>query len=177
MSNETKTFDPNHRQPIEGAKNRTDAHLWLQQMVGEWKCKTEMMMPDGTSFTVEGTESVRKLGEYWIVAEVKSPMPDDGTEGTMLITVGYDINKGRFVGSWVGSMMENLWVYDGFMDEDGHSLILESTGPGMMDESKVETYRDIMTIDENGGRTMTSNAKDESGNWTPFMTVRYEKVS
>src|SRR5687768_17755328 len=43
----------------------------------------------------------------------------DGTDMTAVITVGFDPAKGNFVGTWVGSMMTNLWVYKGWLEEDG----------------------------------------------------------
>ena len=42
-------------------------------------------------------------------------MPGGGTATTMM-TLGDDPQKKRFVGTWVGSMMTYLSVYDGELD-------------------------------------------------------------
>ena len=172
MSN---TINPAERTPVEGAKNRTQAHLWLHRSVGEWTTETEAMDPEGNKFTTTGTESIRKLGEYWIVNEIKGIMPDDNQPAEMVVAIGYDIKKGKFVGSWVGSMMENLWVYEGEMDENG-ALNLYSEGEDMMDESKTAVYRDQISWESDDVRLFTSSAKDEKGEWFSFMTVRSTRV-
>lgn len=176
MSTETTTIiDPSIRRPVEGAKNRTEGHLWLHRTVGEWTYESEAIMPDGSTAKSSGTESVKKLGEYWVVAENHGTMPDDGGEAHMLISLGYDIKKGKFVGSWVGSMMETLWVYDGHMDENG-TLNLDSEGEDFTDDTKTAPYRDTMRFESEDARVFTSLFKDPSGAWSPFMTVRYTRV-
>ena len=44
------------------------------------------------------------IGDLWLLAEGRSEMPGGGT-GTMLITLGFDPARGRYVGTWVGSLM------------------------------------------------------------------------
>ena len=39
-------------------------HLWLNKLLGEWT--TEMTEPDSKE-TCTGTESVRKLGDLWVL--------------------------------------------------------------------------------------------------------------
>ena len=43
-------------------------------------------------------------------------MPGDGF-GQTLMTLGFNPQTERYVGTWVGSMMAHLWVYDGWLDE------------------------------------------------------------
>lgn len=45
-------------------------HQWLQRMVGEWVSEGEGVMgPDQPPMTWTGTESVRSIGGFWILAE------------------------------------------------------------------------------------------------------------
>ncbi len=93
-------------------------HAWLQQLVGEWTYEHEARMgPDQPPMKATGTESVRSLGGLWVLAEGQTEMPGVG-EGRMLMTLGYDPERKRYVGTWIGSMMTHLWVYDGALGAD-----------------------------------------------------------
>src|SRR3954452_23175039 len=88
-----------------------------------------------------GTESVRSLGGLWIVADGQGEMPGGGA-ATMVLTLGYDPQKQRFVGTWVGSMMTNLWVYDGTLDAAARVLTLNAEGPSMSGDGRTAKYQD-----------------------------------
>src|SRR6266542_7081305 len=91
-------------------------HQWLQKLVGEWTFEAEATMgPGKPTERAEGTESVRSLGGLWFLAEGQGEMPGGGA-ATTLMTLGYDPQKKRYVGAWIGSMMTHLWVYDGELD-------------------------------------------------------------
>src|SRR5262249_23859366 len=83
-------------------------HKWLQRFVGEWTSETEMSMEAGKPpEKCYGTDSVRSLGGLWILAEGHGDMPGCGPV-SMLLTLGYDPQRKRFVGTWIGSMMTHL---------------------------------------------------------------------
>src|SRR5438045_8337211 len=104
-------------------------HEWLQQLVGEWTVEMEAAMAPGQPPTkVTGTESVRSLGGLWVLCEGRSEMPGGGA-GTMLMTLGYDPAKQRFVGTFIGSMMSHMWLYEGTLDSAGKVLTLDTAGP------------------------------------------------
>lgn len=93
-------------------------HEWLQKLVGEWTFEAEASMgPDKPAEVYRGAETVRPLGGFWTLGEGQGGMPD-GTTGTTFMTLGYDPQKKRFVGTFIGSMMTNLWIYDGELDQD-----------------------------------------------------------
>jgi len=60
--------------------------------------------PDQLSSKTKGTEVVRSLGGLWIVSEGEGEMPDGGT-GKTVMTLGYDPQNNRYVGTFIGSMM------------------------------------------------------------------------
>ena len=104
-------------------------HQWLQKFVGEWTYESEAQEgPDTPAEKMIGTETVRSLGGFWIVAEGQGSMPG-GEVGTTMMTVGYDPQKQRYVGTYIGSMMSYLWVYDGELDADERVLTLAADGP------------------------------------------------
>ena len=95
-------------------------HLWLKQLVGNWT--SEMVAPAGPDQppqTYRGTEAGRTIGDVWVLLEGKGPGMD-GSTATTLFQLGYDTTRKTFVGSFIGSMMTHLWVYDsGELDEAG----------------------------------------------------------
>ncbi|NJL39506.1 MAG: DUF1579 domain-containing protein [Leptolyngbyaceae cyanobacterium RM2_2_4] len=150
-------------------------HQWLQKLVGEWTYETEALMsPDQPSEKTAGTESVRSLGELWIVAEGQGEMPCGGTATTMM-TIGYDSQKQRYVGTWVGSMMDYLWVYDGELNATENTLTLCNEGPSMSGNGKMAKYKDVIGFKDDDHRVMTSYALNDDGQWHQFMNVNYSR--
>ncbi|MDQ2987289.1 MAG: DUF1579 domain-containing protein [Armatimonadota bacterium] len=145
-------------------------HEWLQKFVGEWTSEMHAMMPDGESQSCPGSESVRSMSGMWIVAEGKGSMPD-GDPTTMLLTLGYDPKKG-YVGSWVGSMMGQLWTYEGTLE--GNKLTLSAEGP-RFDGEGTALYHDIHEFVDDNHRIMRSEVKGDDGNWTEFMVAHYHR--
>jgi hypothetical protein len=119
---------------------------------------------------------VRSLGGLWTVGEGTGEMPDGGV-GHTLMTLGFDPVKGRFVGTFVGSMMTHLWPYEGSLDESGTVLTLESEGPSMAGDGTIVPYRDVITMVSPDHRVLSSHVPDGNGGWTEFMTAHYRRVA
>lgn len=151
-------------------------HQWLQKLVGEWTYETEVAMgADQPAEKATGTETVRSLGELWVLAEGQGEMHCGG-EATTLITLGYDPQKQRYIGTWVGSMMTYLWLYDGELDATQKILALNSEGPAMSGEAgKLAKYRDVIEFKNDNHRVMTSHVLGDDGQWHQFMTVNYQR--
>ena len=150
-------------------------HRWLQQLVGEWTSEGEANMGPGKppeKFT--STETVRSLGGLWVLGESQGEMPGGGT-ATMQITLGYDPLKKRFVGTWIGSMMTYLWVYEGSLDATRKILTLNAEGPSMGDEGKLVKYRDVIEIKSDDHRVLTSHMLGDDGAWRQFMVAHYRR--
>jgi Protein of unknown function (DUF1579) len=157
-------------------------HRWLQKLVGEWTYETEAIMgKDQPSAKATGTESVRFLGGQsgsidglWILAEGQGEMPCGGL-ATTLITLGYDPQKQRYVGTWVGSMMTYLWLYEGELDASETVLTLNSDGPSMTGDQKMAKYRDVIEFKSDDHRVTTSHVLGEDKQWHQFMTANYRR--
>lgn len=148
-------------------------HQWLQKLIGEWTYETEIKMgADQTPEKSTGTETVRSLGELWILAEGQGEMPGCG-HATMLMTLGYDPQKQRYVGTWIGSMMTYLWQYNGELDAGETVLTLNSDGPAMTGDEKMAKYKDVIEFKSNDHRVMTSHVLNDDGQWHHFMTAHY----
>lgn len=150
-------------------------HAWLMQLVGEWESESEMLTAPGQPpMKSRGTESTRAIGDLWIVSEFKGEMPTGGSM-TALLTLGFDPKKKKFVGTWVDSVMNHLWVYEGTLDATGKVLTLETEGPNMLDPGKTARYRDVIEIKSKDLRTLTSSARGDDGAWTTFVTAQVRR--
>jgi Protein of unknown function (DUF1579) len=151
-------------------------HQWLQQLIGEWMYEGEATMEPGQPPSkFEGSESVRSLGGLWILAEGRGEMPGCGAATTVL-TLGYDPQKQRYVGTWVGSMMTHLWLYDGVLDAAGRVLTLNAEGPHMAAEGKVAQYKDVIEFKSADHRVLTSHMFGEDGKWHGLMWANYRRM-
>lgn len=150
-------------------------HEWLQKLVGEWTMEgTGDCGPDQPPMKSTGKETVRSMDGIWVVCDGEGSMPD-GTRGTMMMTLGYDAKKQRFVGSWVGSMMTNMWIYEGELDESGRVLSLRTEGPGFKEDT-IGQYKDVIEFLTDDHRTLTSHNQQEDGSWKQFMRADYRRV-
>lgn len=153
-----------------------EEHRWLERLAGEWTFEVEAVgKPGEPSQKDTGTERVRSLGGLWAVSEGHGQMPD-GTPATTIMTLGYDPAKGRFVGTFVGSMMTHLWLYDGELDAAGNVLTLNTEGPSFTDERKTAKYRDVIELRSDDHRILTSSVLGDDGSWTQFMTAHYRRT-
>jgi hypothetical protein len=50
------------------------------------------------------------------------------------MSIGWDPERGRFIGTFPSSMMAYLWLYDGVLEADGRVLTLSAEGPSYTDE-------------------------------------------
>lgn len=94
-----------------------------------------------------------------------------------ITTYGYDPEKGRFVGSFISSMMTMMWLYDGSLDADERVLTLDTEGPSMMEEGKTARLQDIVEIIDDDNRLLRSQALGDDGQWQEFMVARYRRTT
>jgi hypothetical protein len=156
---------------------RSREHEWLDRLVGEWSYESESIMGAGAApIVTSGTESVRSVGGFWTVGEGSFPMADsEAGNWTTIMTLGFDPARGRFAGTFIGSMMPNLWIYDGELDSVGKRLTLRAEGPGFPDGEGTATYHDVIWFEDEAHRVMTSSVLQPDGTWNTFMTAHYRR--
>jgi hypothetical protein len=102
-------------------------------------------------------------------------MPDHGS-WTSIMTLGFDPKKQRYVGTFIGSMMTNLWVYEGQLDASRTQLILDVEGPNF-DGSGTARYQDIVEIVSKDHWILRSQILGDDGQWTQFLVGHHHRVS
>jgi len=146
-------------------------HGFLERLVGLWDV-TSADMGGGDEKWVE---VCRSLNGIWFVAEGSGNMPGGGGPATTVLTLGYDPARGKYVGSWIGSMMNHMWVYEGEVSPDGNTLSLYTTGPDFAEEGKICDYREQIVFKDDDRRIFNSSARQPDGTWKQFMEAQYTR--
>ena len=147
----------------------TKQHQWLQKFVGSWTVESKGSMGEGQPEMVsKGTIESTSLGGFWVMNRMTADFGGMGFTGVQ--TVGYDAAKKKYVGTWIDSTSGFMWKYEGFVDDSGKKLVLEATGPDMLDPAKMRLYRDSYEFKTSDDVITTSSMKKDDGTWTTFMT-------
>ena len=150
-------------------------HRWLHQLVGEWTFEGECNVgPDQPPMKQGGRETVRSLGGLWTVGEGAGEMPDGGICETIM-TLGFDPQTKRFVGTFIVSVMTHMWFYKGTLDATGKILTLDTEGPTFAGDGTMAKYQDIITFIDDDHRTLSSRVWTADGQWLPFMKADYRR--
>ncbi|WP_198369226.1 DUF1579 domain-containing protein [Roseomonas rosulenta] len=148
-------------------------HRWLDRLVGTWRTEGECAAPRGEApVQMTGTERVRSLGGLWVLAEGEGAMPGGGAAHS-LMTIGFDPAQGVFVGNFVASMMAHLWLYRGTLA--GDTLTLDTEGPDFGGDG-MAAYQDIIALQGDDARTLTSRMRMPDGTWQQVMSARYRRI-
>jgi hypothetical protein len=150
-------------------------HQWLKQLTGEWDVTFRMyMQPDQPPVESAGTDSVRTLGEHWIIAETKSTVMGSPYHG--MLSLGYNALTKQFNGTWIDSFGGQLWVYKGTLNDAGDTLTLETEGPSLTQgPDKTARYREIIQITGKDSRTFNSSMEKEDGTWMKVVSIEYRR--
>jgi hypothetical protein len=93
----------------------------------------------------------------------------------MMMTPGYDPQRKRYVGTWIGSMMTHLWVHEGELNASEKVLTLNAEGPSMAGGGKMAKYKDVIELKSDDHRLLTSHLLRDGGTWQQLMTAHYRR--
>ncbi len=125
------------------------------------------MGPGQPQMECKGTLSSRKLG-FWVMNEMKGDMAGSPMIGIQ--TIGYDAKTKKYVGTWVDSMTDFMWKYEGTVDKSGKILTLEADGPSFVEPTKQTKFQDIYEFKSADEMLITSKMLGSDGKWTTFMS-------
>lgn len=152
----------------------TEQHRWLERLVGDWEITHVYTDESGKSVTLRSSETVRSLDGIWFLAEGEGETPG-GSRAKHAIILGYDPDRKRFVGTWVGTPMTHQWIYDGELDPSGRELSLISEGPSMDGSGGTAVMKDVYEIVSPDHRLLKGFVQKPDGSWEQFMTVDYRR--
>lgn len=150
-------------------------HAWLAGMAGSWDfnstCEGE---PGQPAMVTRGRVTAKTLGGLWLVIESVAKTPGDGVDWSSIMTVGFDPAKGRYVGTFIGSMMSHLWVYEGATQVENNRLVLDVEGPQMEGHGSAK-YQDILEVVSPDHWVLKSQKWVEGKGWQPFMESHHHR--
>jgi hypothetical protein len=147
-------------------------HEFLQKFVGDWESVGKGTMGEGQpEMECNGTASNRMLGGFWMVSNGKGDAM--GSPMETMMQLGFDTEKGKYVGTWIDSVFNHMWKYEGTVE--GDKLILNAEGPDMMNPGRMAMYRDEFDFKSPDHYVLTSSAQGEDGKWVTFMTADVRK--
>lgn len=163
-------------QPAPEFSTPVKEHEWLKRFEGEWESTSSAeFAPNQPPIMGTCQVSYRMLGGFWVISETEGEM--QGTKFSAIQTIGYDPARKKYVGTWVDTMMNHLWKYEGFVDESGKKLVLEAEGPDMTTPGKTALYRDTYEFKSADHIQAQSLMQGPDGKWITFMTGQVKRKS
>lgn len=154
-----------------------DELAFLRSLVGNWTYETEIdANADNPASTDRGTETGRSIDDMWFVMQ-GSDVSSTGTKNNTMLTLGYNHTRKKMVGTFVSTMMDTIWMYEGDFDPSTNSAILFSEGPSFTGDGSIGQYKDIIEMRTSDHRVFTSQFLTADGSWKEFMTMHYHRVS
>lgn len=158
-----------HAQEGAGLPTPQKEHALLKQFAGEWESESDAILAPGqAAMKCKGTMSSKMLGGFWAISEMKANMMGTNMHG--VLTLGYDAEKKKYVGTWVDSTMNYMWKYEGSLDSTGKILTLEAEGPNFSQAGKMAKFRDSYEFKSNDHIVLTTSMQGPDEKWTTFLT-------
>lgn len=149
-------------------------HEWLASLAGDWEAEGEVHVDaDKPPLKTKGTEHARMVGKLWLLAEGHGQFMEMPVSS--VLTVGYDPQKKKYIGTWIDSMTAYLWTYEGSLDEERQALTLISEGPCPMRPGEMSKFKEVIELKNKNLKVFTSSMQEENGEWTKLVTVRYHR--
>jgi hypothetical protein len=149
-------------------------HEWLKQLAGEWEYETEASLEPGKPpVKINGTESARMVGGFWVIAEHKTTLFDQPFTG--ILTLGFDGQKKKYVGTWLDSMHGHLLHYEGAVDLVAKTLTLLTEGPNPVAPGKLCKFKEVIEVKSRDHKVLTTSMQGEDGKWVALMTINYRR--
>jgi hypothetical protein len=144
-------------------------HKLLERFAGAWAFEKLSAPDDGSQpeSMGSGTIDAELLGGFFVVCRWSGDLY--GGQYKAVQTIGFDVDKSAYTGTWVDSIMSYQWPLTGRYDNDSKEFLLQSSGPGP--SGGTMTFRERYQFESSDSITII--AEMQSGEkWTQFMTTK-----
>ncbi len=143
-------------------------HQLLERFAGEWRFEKTSAPGDGSPSQKVGSGEMKAelLGEFFVICRWSGDLYE--TEFDAFQTLGFDVDTGEYAGSWVDSLMNYRWHFNGSLEAEGNELVIEASGPGP--DGEAARFRERYRFNSADSVTVVGEMlQDET--WVPFMTT------
>lgn len=154
----------------QGPPAPTKEHEWLHQLAGRWEADLEVWADPGKPpLKVKSTDDTRRIGGYWILSEGEVIPP--GMPYARALTLGYDPQKKKYVGTSVDSNSTTIGKYEGTVDAAGKTLTLEGEMPSPFDPTRSVRVREVIELKSPDQKVTTTSLDVGGGNWVTLVRI------
>jgi hypothetical protein len=153
----------------------TREHKEMAREVGVWDAEASLRVsPDAGPVTSKGVETVKMMGEFWLVSTFEGEMMGQPFRGQGQTT--YDPLKKKYVGTWIDTMAPTLNTLEGDYDVKTHTLTMMMTGVDPM-TSKPMKWKTVTRYESDDAKTfeMYLPAEGQEGQWWKTFEIKYKR--
>ncbi len=148
-------------------------HKMLAAGAGTWNAVLEMMGADGKPTKSTGTSVVKVIcGGLWVTDDFAATVQGGPFHGHGV--TGYDIDKKKFVGTWVDSMTSSVMTMEGTCDKDGKVMTMKGMSVGPDGKPAEQTM--VTTVKDANTRVFEMFFPGPDGKPMKFMTITYTRA-
>jgi hypothetical protein len=153
----------------------TKEHKEMARDVGVWDAETSLRVtPDAAPVNSKGVETVKMMGEFWLVSTFEGEMMGQPFHGQSQTT--YDPLKKKFVGTWIDTMAPTLNTLEGDYDAETHTLTMMMNGVDPM-TSKPMKWKTITRYESDDAKTFEMHlpVEGQEGQWWKSFEIKYKR--
>ncbi len=149
-------------------------HAWYNSLLGNWEFEHECVSgPDLPPTKSRGKLKATSMGGLWFLLDCSGDAPD-GTPWTSQFTLGFDPARGKFVGTFIASMM----THSGSTKENSNQTAEHSSWTLKARDSmaRVRLISDCFEVVNQDHWILRSRIKGDDGQWIPFMEGHHHRI-
>ena len=150
-------------------------HTEMAREVGVWQGTGQSWMtPDADPVASNGVETVRMMGQFWLVSEYQGEFLGEEFHGLGQMT--YDPLAKKYVGTWIDTMAPVMLSMTGEYDVATNELTMMLTGVDPM-TSQPGRWKSVTRYVDADHKTFTLYAETpgQADTWWKMMEIKYER--
>ncbi len=149
--------------------NAQPEHQFLDRFEGEWSFEQFPVPSDDSEPEALGSGSISatRLGELFVVLSWSGQAY--GLDYAAVQTLGYDVERESYTGTWIDNLMNYRWQLDGTFGDDGEEFILSTAGP--MPDGSPGQFRERLRFESADAISLVAEMMRE-GEWQAMSKTR-----
>lgn len=143
-------------------------HELLKRFAGEWQFERKSASDDGSTPQKVGSGEMKAelLGGFFVVCRWSGNAYE--TDFDAVQTLGYDVDKEEYSGSWIDSIMSYRWQLSGSFEAKDNELVIAASGPSP--NGGTTKFRERYRFNSTDSITVVAEMLQEE-KWVTFMTT------